>query len=542
MAGGKKHFTIIISAIDKASKPLNKTRRQIAGIGKSMARTGRTMAIGLTAPILAFGGFTIKTAANFESSMNRVRGITKANKEEFELLNEQAKLLGSTTQFTASQSADAMEAMAKTGFSVEEIYAALPGVLQLAAASNVDLGEAAKLSAGLLKGFNMEASEMETINDALVTANLSTNTTLVSIAETLKEIAPLATSFGMDLGEVAAAAGFMGDALLEGGRGGVALRTIMLAITNATPAAQRVLDRLKIPRENLVDTEGNLKSLIAVADELQRAGATVEDLGTIFGKRGVTPMTALVNRGSEALQGLKDKINGPDSVGEAARQAKIRMEGSTGAMLEFKSAVEGLQIAIGDAGLLGEFESITDALTKFTQGLSRSSPAALWATTIIAGLVAVVAPLMIIIGLAATAIAGFTAPIWIAIAAVMGLIAVGGLLIVYWDEIGDALGGTLYETSLMFERWFDAIVSGFNAIVDVIPDFLVDAFAFGGRVLVAGAAGGGGFSPVTPPAKAEVAGQIGVKIESDVPARVTSLETSGDVEIDVDSGPGMAGL
>ena len=545
----KKRFSIVISAIDKATAPLKKTQRKIAAMGKSMQRVGRSMGMALTLPILAFGGFTIKVAADFEASMNRVRGITKATGEDFQRLREQAKRLGSTTQFTASQAAEAMEKMAKTGFDVEEIYAALPGVLELAASSGVELGEASELASGLLKGFGMEAKDMGRINDILVTTNLATNTGLLDIAETLKEIAPLARGMGLDLGEVAAAAGFMGDALLQGGRGGVALRNIMLSLTAATPEAEKTLQRLGIPKASLVDTEDNLTSLVAVVEQLAKAGATPKHFKEIFGKRGVTPIMALVGRTSEAMQELADKINGEDSVGEAARQAKIRMEGAAGAMLEFKSAVEGLQIAIGDSGLLGIFERITDRFTLMIQGWTKGNKTGLVVATVIAGIVAVIGPLMLMIGLAATAFVAFTAPVWIAIAAVMALIAAGAALVVYWTEV-KAFFSTLWEMfssigkgiAILVSGIVDGIVGIFDAITSA-PKFLLNAIGFGGsEAQLAGALPGGGSLPIAPPVQAEVGGQIGLRIESDAPVRVTSLETTGGVEIDVDSGPTLSGL
>jgi len=138
MATTRKKFRIIITAENKASAPLKLVQQQMKKIGQSMRRLGRSMAIGLTAPILAFGGFTIKAAANFEQAMNRVRGITRANADEFARLNDLAKELGRTTQFSASEAAGAMEELARAGFDVEATLTALPAVLELAASSGID--------------------------------------------------------------------------------------------------------------------------------------------------------------------------------------------------------------------------------------------------------------------------------------------------------------------------------------------------------------------------------------------------------------------
>lgn len=525
----RKQFKIIISAVDKATGPLRKVQRQIGKIGKSMRKTGRTLSIALTAPIIAFGGFTIRAAANFEQAMNRVRGITRANTEEFKLLNDQAKFLGRTTQFSASQAAGAMEELARAGFDVEETLAALPAVLELAASSGVELAEASKLGAGMLKGFGFEAKDLTRINDKLVTANLSTLTTLESLVETIKEIAPLANTMGLDFGEVAAAAGFMGDALLEGGRGGSAIKAIIASLVAPSAEAERALHALKIPKSDLIDTEGNLKSLIGVVKALEEAGAGVEDFFTIFQKRGAPAIAALVNTGSAALQQLTDEINSEAAIGEAGRQAAIRMEGAAGAMLEFKSAVEAVQIAIGASGLLGAFTSITNKFTKFLQNFSESSPTLLKWTTIILGLVAVLGPLLIILGLIAASVAAISTPVLIALGAFAALAAVASVVIAFWEPVKE-----------LFAKLIEFIfpIGALNDVAKQIGGF----FGFGGDLTLAGATAGGGSLPLPPPAQAQVSGQIGVRIESDVPARVTTLESSGDIEIAVDSGPVMTGM
>lgn len=545
MADRRKTFEIVISALDKASKPLNQTRRRIAGIGKKMQSVGRQMSLGLTAPIAAAAGFTIRAAADFEASMNRVKGVTEATQEEFDSLNDLAKKLGRTTQFSASQAADAMEAMGKAGFSTTEILDGLPAVLELAAASSVELGEAGKLASGMLKGFGGEAKDLSRFNDKMVTANIRTLTSLDSITEALKEVAPFARSAGIDFGEMAAVAGFMGDALLEGGRGGVAMKNIIMRLQNATPQVQRVLANLKVDKKAVIDSTGQITSLVAVIEELERVGAEAPDIGLIFGQRAAPAMLSLLNTGSAALRQLRDEINSEARVGEAQRQAEIRMAGATGAMLEFKSAVEGLQIAIGDSGLLGTFTSVTKSLTRFIQGLAEASPRGLKFGTIIALLVAIVGPLIVLIGLVTAAIATISAPVLIVIGAIAGLIAAAAALMVWWEpvkeffvELGQIFVGVGKGFLILVKGIVDGIGSVFSAIASA-PGFLLEALGLGGPATELAGAGVGGLA--RPPA-GEVNGLIGVKIESDQPARVTTLETSGEVEIDVDSGPGMSGF
>ena len=601
--GTRKRFSIIISATDKATGPLKRTQLQIQAIGKSMRRTGRSMTMGLSLPILAFGGFTIKAAADFEAAMNRVRGITRANAEEFKFLRDQAKDLGRTTQFSASQAAAAQESLARKGFDVAEIHKALPAILELAASSSVELAEAADLGAGMMRGFGLEAKDLSRINDRLVTANLETNTTLATIVEAMKEVAPVAHAMGISLSESAAVAGLLGDALLEGGRGGVAMKNILSKLANATPAAQRVLQDLKIPRDSIMGPDGP-KSIIAIIDALNKSGAKAPAIFEIFGQRAAPAVLALMARGADTIKDLTEKIEGPDSLNEANRQAAIRMEGAEGAMKEFKSSVEGLQIAIGDSGLLGAFEALVRKLTGWTQELAESNPAMLKAGTVIAGVLAVVGPLLIVFGALAASIkvllpafaflwkgvlflvAAFKlllvvvgiiataigAPLWLVVAGIAALIAGGIALVKYWEPVKAffkrlpailsapmiAMGGPFLAiigfASLLLKAWDPVrlFFANFGENISIAFGSLgAAAERFGAflglgdptvQLAAAGAAGGGGPPPVPPPAQAHVSGLVGIKVESDLPARVTTLESSGDVEIDVDSGPGMSGF
>ena len=222
----RKQFKIIISAVDKATGPLKKVQRQLRKIGQSMRKTGRALSIGLTAPIVAFGVFTFKAAGDFEAAMLRVKGVTKANADEFKKLNDQAKELGSTTQFSASEAAGAMEELARAGFSVDEVFGALPSVLELAASSSVSLEEASAIATGSMKGFGLEVAELSRINDLLVTANLETKTTLLSMGDALAKVAPAAVTAGISMEEIVAATGLLGDKMIQAQEAGTGLKTI----------------------------------------------------------------------------------------------------------------------------------------------------------------------------------------------------------------------------------------------------------------------------------------------------------------------------
>lgn len=129
---------------------------------EELGRAGRTASIGLGA--LVAGGLThlIKTGADFEAEMSRVKAVTNATGSEFKDLTGLAQRMGAQTKFSSKQAASAMYELASAGFSVAEIKKALPGTLSLAAASNIELADAAEISSNALRGFGLDASKSGT--------------------------------------------------------------------------------------------------------------------------------------------------------------------------------------------------------------------------------------------------------------------------------------------------------------------------------------------------------------------------------------------
>src|SRR5690554_4096455 len=147
--------------ISDLEKALSKVSRKMQDAGKQMSEMGKTLTTRVTAPLVGFGALALRTAGNFESSMNRVAAISQATGQELEQLENVARQLGATTQFSASQAADAMSFLAMAGFEVNEVTQAMPSVLNLAAAAQLDMASAADIASNIMSGFNMTANELE---------------------------------------------------------------------------------------------------------------------------------------------------------------------------------------------------------------------------------------------------------------------------------------------------------------------------------------------------------------------------------------------
>ena len=361
--------------------------------GERMQRTGRTLSRRVTAPIAAMGAAVLRTAANFEQSMNRVGALTGATGDDFDRLSERAQELGRTTQFSASQAADAMGFLAMAGLETNEIYDAMPGVLDLAAAGQIELAQAADIASNVLTGMNMEVDELDHLVDVLAATTTSANVNMQQMGDSMAMVAPVAAAAGAEVEEIAAAIGLMGDAGIQGSTAGAALRMAISQLINPTGAAADVVERLGI---NALDAEGNLRPLDEIVGQLEDSGASAGDMMELFGQRAGPGMAALVSAGSDALSDFTGELQ--ESAGTAEEIAERQMEGLSGALARFRSAAEGAGIAIAESGLLERASEFAELLATWFQRLAEVNPELLNAAVVVAGFAAATGPAVWAIG------------------------------------------------------------------------------------------------------------------------------------------------
>jgi Phage-related minor tail protein. len=181
--------------------------KQLESVSKSMVKVGKDMTLKLTLPIVAAGTMATKTFADFELAMNRVAAISGATGNDLEKLTKIARDLGYTTEFSASQVAEAMGNLALAGFSVNEIYDASEGVLQLASSALLDMGTSASIVSNVIRGYGIDISELNNAIDVLVKGFTSANMDLRMLGESLQYVGPIASSAGLSFNEVVAVIG-----------------------------------------------------------------------------------------------------------------------------------------------------------------------------------------------------------------------------------------------------------------------------------------------------------------------------------------------
>src|SRR6056297_1860325 len=210
---------IILDAVDNVSGV-------VSGMMSGVGSAGQSLTKNVTTPILGAGVAIAKVAGDFQASMNQVRVLTGANAEGFAALEAQAKDLGATTQFSASEAADAMAFMGATGYDTNQIMAAMPSTLAIAAATTTDLGRAADLTTNIMQGYGMTAEETGRATDILTKAFTTSNlgTDMNNLGSAFAYVGPVAAGVGYEFEETAAAIGMLGNAGYQGSKAGTILR------------------------------------------------------------------------------------------------------------------------------------------------------------------------------------------------------------------------------------------------------------------------------------------------------------------------------
>ncbi|MCF4082565.1 phage tail tape measure protein [Escherichia coli] len=315
-------------------------------------KTGGALAIGAAAAGGYAAGRFLQPAIGFGKEMSRVQALTRIDKNspQFKALREQALKLGSETQFTASDAASGQSFLAMAGFTPQAIQAALPGVLNMALAGGVELGETADIGSNILTQFNLTADQMDRVGDTLTAAFTRTNTDLRALGETMKYTGPVAAKLGISLEEAAAMAGMLANNGLRGSDAGTAMRASLSRLASPPKAAADVLKELGV---SVADARGKMRPMEDVLLDLYKATQKygqvdqVSFFKDIAGEEAFVGLQTLVAAaGSGELQKLTRELQG--ARGEADRVAKVMADNLDGDLKNLDSAWEGLRIRISD--------------------------------------------------------------------------------------------------------------------------------------------------------------------------------------------------
>lgn len=257
---------------------------------------------------------------DLEYRMSMVQAISGATADEFERLTLNAKLLGGTTEYTATEVAGLQLAYSRMGFVPDQILEMTSATLDLATATGEDLAQSADIAGTVIRGFNLDAEESGRVVDVMAKSFNSSSLQLDSFYEAMKYVAPVATAANVTLEETTAMLGVLADRGIRGSQAGTALRTIFLQMA---ADGGSVTDRLA---------------------ELSDQGLELGDALDEVGKRAVTSLMVLAGSKS-SVDTLTLGLN--DAEGAAKSAADTIRDTLQGDVDNFTSALEARMISIG---------------------------------------------------------------------------------------------------------------------------------------------------------------------------------------------------
>lgn len=459
-----KNFGLVTRAAVGTNRAIKSVANSSKRMGQNLRSASLAGVIGLTA-ILA-------PAVAFSDQINELEAVSQSTTTQMAAMTSQAKELGSTTRFSATEAAAAQTFLARAGFETNQILAATPDVLNLAAASNMELARTADIASNIMGAFKIEATDMARVADTLAATTASANVDLEQLAETMKIAAPIANKFGLSLEETGAAAGLLGNIGIQGSLAGTALKTLFTSLAAPGSKARKTLKGIGV---DALNANKELKPFNVILAEMSKGlerlpGAKkIEALNAIFGLRGLAGGAELIDQASLGnLDKLSEKLLNVE--GRAKSMAETMNKGPGGALRKLKSAAEGLALSIGDSGLTGQFTNMVEKLTEFTSQLSQSETKTLANVAVLLTLLAVLAPIFFAISAVLSVIAPLASglifiggiigavliplikrlalnfvilalvnPFAAIIIAVVAVIAVLGLLFVFWEDIVSAV-------------------------------------------------------------------------------------------------------
>lgn len=363
-----RQVAIVFKAIDKTSATIGRVNRLLTGFGGlvaaiGVAKLGGQFVSGMRAATTA--------AKDFEFAMSRVSALTRAAGADFDRLSKQSKTLGRTTVFTAVEAAEAQGKFALAGLSTKEILDAMPAALDLAAAGELAVADAASIAAEVMRTFGKEASEVRDIVNTLAGAATSSNQTVGDIGEAMKFVGPVANVLKIEVSEVAAALQLLADRGIRGSMAGTALRGVLATLLGEVQKDAKGIGELS---RSMFTAEGRFKGLAEAIRIMSDAGIVAEQSFGLFGRRAGSAAAILLGVGAESIELTEDNLTAMGDV--AQRVAEEKLDNLEGALTRSKSAVEGLKVAIGQrlTPVFKTFldEGLTPAINAFTDQIENS--------------------------------------------------------------------------------------------------------------------------------------------------------------------------
>lgn len=440
-------------------------------LGEGITDLGSSMTLGLTVPIVAAGGAAISVAANFDDAMSQVQGALGDASADTEGLRQLALQLGSDTVFSATEAAQAMVELAKGGLTEADIKGgALAASMDLAAAGQLNLADAAETTVQMMGSFGLGAADATRIANALAGAANASSADVSDLTQAMSQCSAQASLAGWSLEDTAAALALFADHGVKGSDAGTSLKTMLQRLSAPTDQAADAMEAYGL---EVRDSNGKMKDITGIADELTGKLGTLSDaerdaaLQTIFGSDASRAAAILMQSGSEGLQKYIAATNDATAAETMANAQKGEL---SWALENMGGAIESASIAFGSA-LAPAITAVAGVIGNVAEAFASLPSGAQTAIAVVLALVAAVGPLLVVFGSVVAMLpalsegllmlgGAFAVPLAPALAVAAAIAAVVAVLV------------TLWNTSETFRATVLAAVDAISAKVQEICAFL----------------------------------------------------------------------
>lgn len=486
-----------LKSLKKEAQDFGSTFKQVMGeagsklqnLGSTLTGAGQKM-LPVTGAIAGIGAAAVKVGADFDSSMSKVKALSGANEEQFAQLRQAALDAGETTAFSASEAADALGYMALAGWDADQSMTALPGVLDLAAASGMDLAAASDMVTDYLSAFGLEAAQASSFSDMLAYAQANSNTTADQLGEAYKNCAATLHGAGQDVETVTSLLEALANQGLKGSEAGTAVSAIMRDITAKMSDGAIKIGDASVAVQN---ADGNFRDLTDILTDVE---AATEGMGTAqqaaalsgtFTADSIKGLNMVLTEGMGNVADYEEQLRG--SLGTAGEQASTMLDNFSGQMTLLQSALQSGAIAISDvltpviSRLVGYVQQAVDWFNSLDEGQKKI-------IVIIAMVVAAIGPLLMILGSIASGIGSIitlvgliASPVGLVVAAVVAAGVLIGAVVAaimthldefkqYFNDVAANFGEVWQSVIDDATQGWEAFKDAFKAVVNAIIGFV----------------------------------------------------------------------
>lgn len=435
-------------------------------LGEGITELGSSMTLGLTVPIVAAGGAATSVAANFDDAMSQVQGALGDASADMDGLRNLALQLGADTVFSATESAQAMVELAKGGLTEAQIKGgALAASMDLAAAGQLNLADAAATTVQMMGSFGLGAGDATRIANALAGAANASSADVSDLTQAMSQCSAQAALAGWSLEDTAAALALFADHGVKGSDAGTSLKTMLQRLAAPTDQAA---DAIAAYGLNIRDSNGKMKDISGIADELTGKLGSLSDaerdaaLQTIFGSDASRAAAILMQSGSE---GLAKYIAATNDATAAETMANAQKGELSWALENMGGAIESASIAFGTAlapaitAVAGVIGNVAEAFASLPAGVQTG-------IAVVLALVAALGPLLMVIGSVVAALPAISE----------GFAVLGGALAIPLAPAAAvvaaiaAIAAAIYAAWTTSETFRAAVMAGVDAISSKVQE------------------------------------------------------------------------